>query len=65
MRNSLSLELISKHVLGFHITSPNFKLRELLILLIFYFHKLIQQLNTFFHSNFWFERVLRFATEDA
>ena len=39
--------------------------KKLSILLSFYFHKVLQYLNTFAQTNFWFERVLRFAGEDA
>ena len=39
--------------------------KKLSILLSFYFHEVLQYLNTFTYTNFWFERVLRFAREDA
>ena len=31
----------------------------------FFFHEVLQYLNTFTLTHFWFERVLRFAREDA
>ena len=39
--------------------------KKLSILLSFYFHEVLQYLNTFTETNFWLERVLRFAREDA
>ena len=39
--------------------------KKLSIFLSFYFYKVLQYLNTFAQTNFWFERVLRFAGEDA
>ena len=35
-------------ILGFHMTSPKIQTKELSILLSFHFHKLLQQLDTFF-----------------
>ena len=49
-------------ILGFHMTSPKFKL---LLLLSFYFHVVLQHLKTFIPTNFSFERVLHFATLDT
>ena len=39
--------------------------KKLSILLNFYFHEVLQHLNTFMQTNFRLERVLRFAIEDA
>ena len=39
--------------------------KKLSILLSFYFHEVLQHLNTFMQTNFRLERVLRFALEDA
>ena len=39
--------------------------KKLSILLSFYFHEVLQYLNIFTYTNFWLERVLRFAREDA
>ena len=39
--------------------------KKLSILLSFYFHEVLQHLKTFIYRNFRYERVLRFATEDA
>ena len=56
-------------VTGFHKMSPKFKLsKKLLIILlsiIFYFHEVLQHLETLIHINFRFQRVLRFVIEDA
>ena len=52
-------------ILGFHVTSSKFKLRELSILPFFYFHKVWAQLNIIIRTNFQVERVLHFAIEDA
>ena len=60
--------LIWKHsqttetILGFHMTSPKFKL---LLLLSFYFHVVLQHLKTFIQTNFQLKRVLHFATLDT
>ena len=60
--------IIGKHsqmtgtILGFHMTSPKFKL---LLLLSFYFHVVLQHLKTFIQTNFLFKRVLHFATLDT
>ena len=35
------------HILGYHMTSPKFKLRNYRYLLSFYFHKVLQPLKTF------------------
>ena len=39
--------------------------KKLSILLSFYFHEVLQHLKTVFYTNFRFQRVLRFAIEDA
>ena len=39
--------------------------RKLSILLRFYFHDVLEQLKTNFHTNFHFKRVLGFVIEDA
>ena len=39
--------------------------RRLSILLSFYFHEVLQQLNIFIYKNVRFERVLDFLIEDA
>ena len=39
--------------------------KELSILLSSYFHEVLLQLNTFIYASVRFERVLRFAMEDA
>ena len=39
--------------------------KQLLILLSFYFHEVLQHLKTFIYMNSWFQRVLCFAIEDA
>ena len=39
--------------------------KKLSILLSFYFHEVLQHLNTFMLTNFWFQRVLRFAIQDV
>ena len=39
--------------------------KKLSILLIFYFHEVLQPSKTFIYTNFRFQRVLRFAIEDA
>ena len=39
--------------------------KKLSTLLSFYFHEVLQYLNIFTYTNFWFERVLRFARQDA
>ena len=41
------------------------KTKKLSILPRFYFHEVLQHINTFIETNFWFQRVLRFAREDA
>ena len=35
------------HILGYHMTSPKFKLRNYRYLLSFYFHEVLQPLKTF------------------
>ena len=35
------------HILGYHMTSPKFKLRNYQYLLSFYFHEVLQRLKTF------------------
>ena len=39
--------------------------KKLSILLSFYFHEVLQHLKTFIYTNLRYERVLRFATENA
>ena len=39
--------------------------KKLSIVLSFYFHEALKLLNTFMLTNFWFEKVLRFAIPDA
>ena len=39
--------------------------KELSILLSFFFHEVLQYLNTFIYDKFSVPRVLRFAIEDA
>ena len=51
-------------IVGF-LTSPKFKLKKLSILPRFYFHDALEQLNTNFHTNFRFKRVLGFVIEYA
>ena len=49
-------------ILGYHMTSPRFKLKEYLsILLSLYSYEALQHLKTFIYTNFRFESVLRFA----
>ena len=43
---------------------PKFKLRELAILLSFYFHEVSQHLNTFICTNFRFERGSLFSDRE-
>ena len=50
-------------IVGFHMTSLKFKLKNLSILLRFYFHDALGQLKTNFHTNFRFKRVLGFVIE--
>ena len=52
-------------ILGFHMTSPKFKLRNYRFFWVSEFHEVFQHLNTFIYTKFWFERVLRFAIEDV
>ena len=42
-----------------------FQTKKLSILLSFHFHEVLKYPNTFIYTNFRFERVIRFALEDA
>ena len=53
-----------REILGFHMTSPRFKLRNYRLFWISEFHDVLQHLDTFIKTKFWFERVLRFVIED-
>ena len=57
--------LCKQSIVGFHMTSLNFKLKKLSILLRFYFHDALQQLKSNFHTNLRFKRVLGFVIEYA
>ena len=52
-------------IVGFHMTSLKFKLKNLSILPRFYLHDALEQLKANFHTNFRFKRVLGFVIEDA
>ena len=39
--------------------------KKLSILLSFHFYEVLKYPNTFIYTNFWLERVIRFAIEDA
>ena len=54
-----------KDIVGFHMTSLKFKLKNISIIPGFYFHDALEQLKTNFHTNFRFERVLGFVIEYA
>ena len=55
----------SPHVVGFHMTSLKFKLKNYRSYGDFYFHDALEQLKTNFHANFSFKRVLGFVLEYA
>ena len=50
--------VIRSLIVGFHMTSLKFKLKKLSILPRSYFHDVLQQLKTNFHTNFCLKRVL-------
>ena len=52
-------------ILGFHMTSQKIQTTELLILLSFYFHEVLQQLNTFIYTNFRIRKGLCCSREDT
>ena len=49
---------------GFHMTSQNSN-KETIDSSEFYFHEVLQHLKILIYTNFWFQRVFRFAIEDA
>ena len=57
--------MCKQSIVGFHMTSLNFKLKKLSILPRFYFHDALQQLKSNFHTNLRFKRVLGFVIEYA
>ena len=61
--NNYYCQACSQCFLGFHIMSPNFRSKELVILLSCYFHEVLGQLKAYIFTNFHFERVLNFVIE--
>ena len=55
----------NKDIAGFHMTSLKIQTTKLSILPTFYFHNVLEQLNTNFHTNFRFKTVLGFVIEYA
>ena len=56
---------LSDNIVGLHMTSLKFKLKNRSILPGVYFHDALEQLKTNFHRNFRFKRVLGFVIEYA
>ena len=52
-------------IVGFHMTSLKIQTTKLSILPRFYFHDVLEQLKTNFHTKFVFKRVLNFVIEYA
>ena len=46
-------------------TCQQIEIKKRSILQSFYFHEVFQHLRTFIYKSFWYQRVLRFAIEDA
>ena len=61
----IAFSFVTHSILGFHMTSPKFKLRNYRLFWVSEFHEVLQHLNTFIWTKFWFERVLRLAKEDV
>ena len=54
-----------KICIGLFTRSRQYSNKELSIILIFFFHEVLQHLKTFIYIHFRFQRVLRFAIEDT
>ena len=65
MQYDYNVQLMTKTVVGFHMTSLKFKLKKLSILPRFFLHDALEQLKTNFHTKFRLKRVLGFVIEYA
>ena len=52
-------------IVGFHTDATKIQTKKLSILPRFYFHDVLEQLKTNFHTNFRFQRVLGFVIDYA